>query len=200
MFLDEKVGEFLEKLASSSATPGGGSAAALAGAMAASLVSMVCRLSKGGEMKAILSDSETLRGELSKLIEEDAMAFDEVMRAHRLPRGSGDEKRARKEAIEGALKKAARVPLIVAGRSLHVIRLAGRAARTCNRNAVSDAGSAVFLAYAALRSAALNVAINLKGIEDEDFRKESKGELSGILAEADAEMESAVAVVMENLK
>jgi len=163
--------DFTEELASSNPTPGGGSAAAYAGAMAAGLVSMVARLTIGKKgyqdqeemMENILEESENLRSKLQAAVDEDAEAFNQVMEAYQLPKSDP----GRQEAIQQATLGAAQVPLEVATISLRVMGLALDAARAGNLNAISDAGSAVNLAYASLTSAAYNVRINVSGLDDE---------------------------------
>ncbi|MEJ2411493.1 MAG: glutamate formimidoyltransferase [Anaerolineales bacterium] len=162
--------DFSDELAAATATPGGGSAAAYAGAMAAGLVSMVARLTigkKGYEdqeesMAAVLKESETLRAELRSAVDQDAEAFDQVMAAYKRSKSDPD----RKGAIQNATLQAAIVPLGVAEKSLRVMELALIAAGSGNVNAVSDAGSAVNLSFAALNSAAYNVRINISSLED----------------------------------
>ncbi len=168
---DSAPPDFSAELAAPTPTPGGGSAAAYAGAMAAGLVSMVARLTigkKGYEnqeknMAALPEESESLRADLRTAVDRDAEAFNQVMAAFKKPKSAPD----RKEAIQEATLQAAEVPLAVAGKALRVLELALKAARTGNLNAISDAGSAVNLAYAALNSAAYNVRINISSLEDE---------------------------------
>jgi len=176
--IDRSLARFLREVARGSPTPGGGSAAALAGSLAAALVAMVCELTLGkrgyeaveGEMRGGLARAALLRDELAELIEEDIQAFDRVMAAHRLPRGE----RGRAEALEAALKRATKVPLETAERCLKVLELAELAAAKGNKNALSDAGTAGWLARAGLEAALLNVAANLSSIEDEAFRREGE--------------------------
>ena len=168
------AGSFLDRLAEGSATPGGGSAAAYAGAMAAALVTMVARLTAGkkkyaaveSRMQEIIKRSEGVRRELSSAVSEDARAFDDVMRATRLPRGTPAEEASRAEAVERATHQAAAVPLGVAGQAASLIELAAELAEIGNVNAASDAASGVALAQAALRAAALNVKVNASGVSD----------------------------------
>ena len=116
---DTAVEPFLDALASQAATPGGGSAAAIIGAMGAALVSMVCNLTIGkkkyaeveGEMKDVLAKSETLRLKLTGMIEDDVTAFDAVMAAYGMAKESDADKAAREKAIQAALKQATEVPL-----------------------------------------------------------------------------------------
>ena len=166
--------EFLGALAEGTPTPGGGSAAAYTGAMAAALVAMVCRLTLGrkkyaaveGAMKAILEQAEALRTDLSAAVEKDAAAYEEVLAALRLPKESAEEQAARAKAIQVATLKAAQVPLEVAEKSLKVLELAAQAVAQGNPNALSDGGVAAGLAQAAIAGAALNIAINLNSLED----------------------------------
>ena len=167
-----KQPDFTDDLAAATPTPGGGSAAAYAGAMAAGLVSMVARLTigkKGYEdldtkMKVILEESETLRSELRSAVDRDSEAFNQVMAAYKTPKSDPDRNKSIQEAIWGA----ALVPLDVAEKSLRVMGLALEAAQSGNLNAISDAGSAVNLAYASINSAAYNVRINLSGLDDKN--------------------------------
>lgn len=165
---------WIEALAGVAPTPGGGSAAALAGALAAALVAMVGRLTTGRKAYAAVSDefarivdeADRLRGELRRLVDRDATAYDGVTAAYRLPKGSDDEKRHRQEAIDRALLDAAVVPLETARAAVKVIGLARRAAEAGNKNAVADAGVAALLAEAALRGAVYNVEINMNALSN----------------------------------
>jgi formiminotetrahydrofolate cyclodeaminase len=160
--------DFIDELAAATPTPGGGSAAAYAGAMAAGLVSMVARLTIGKKkyqdqeeaMKKVLEESENLRAELRDAVARDSNAFDKVMAAYQREKSDPE----RKEAIQEATLGAALIPLEVAEKSLRIMELALTIARTGNLNAISDAGSAVNLAFASLNSAAYNVRINLSGL------------------------------------
>jgi len=169
---------FTEALASGAATPGGGSAAALSGALAAGLVAMVARNTAGNpgfagraaEFEQIAADADRLREELVGLVDEDAAAFDRVMAAFRLPKDTDELKAARSAAIQAGYKAAVEPPLRVCRDALAVLTLAERVAAEGNPNAASDAGVAALLAASALEGAALNVDINLGAIKDESFR------------------------------
>lgn len=187
---------FLGELASDSPTPGGGSVAALCGAVGAALNSMVANLTIGkkkyaeveDEMKDALAGSETLRVELSQMIDEDAAAFDRVMAALRMPKDSDEQKAARREALETALVDAATVPLAVMEMCLGVLRLAKPVAEKGNVNAVSDAGVAALVARAGVHAAGLNVLINLGGIRSEKHRpfvEKARAAISELGADAD---------------
>jgi len=175
------VEEFTERLASSDATPGGGSASALSGALAASLVAMVARNTAANPnftyrvaaLQEIASEADRLRRELIGLVDEDAAAFERVMAAFRLSKETTELKETRSREIQAGYKGAVEPPLLVCRHALGVLALAGRAAELGNPNAVSDVGVAALLAASALEGAALNVEINLGSIKDETFRNES---------------------------
>lgn len=179
-----KMKELLEVFASKSATPGGGSASALSGALGAGLVSMVANLTIGkkdyedveGEMKDILGKSETLREKLTSLIEEDAQAFDKVMAAFKLPKETDEEKGKRREAIQQATKDAALVPLEVMKCSREALRLAKDVALRGNKNSISDCGVAALELRTAVEGGDLNCLINLSSIKDDDFNARLKKE------------------------
>ena len=186
---DKPVTEFIDQLASKAPTPGGGSTAALAGAIGAALVSMVCNLTigkKGYEaaeepMSGLLRRSESLRARLMALVEEDVAAFGAYSRAMKLPKETDDDRAARTAAIQAALKEATRVPLEIARAAAEVIDLCRPCAENGYKWAVSDAGVAVLVAEAAVRAAALNVLINLGSLKDEAFVAESRAALDEIV-------------------
>ena len=167
-FHDLSLEGFTDALAGDSATPGGGSASAFAGALAASLVAMVARMSDG--LDAVATEADAARQELLALVEEDARAFDQVMAAFRMPKATDEEKTARSEAIQRGYEAATGPPARLCARALRVLELAAEVAERGNPNAVSDAGVAALLADGALEGAALNVRINVGSIKDEAFR------------------------------
>ena len=192
----EEQSNFLDSLAAKSATPGGGSAAAYSGAMAAGLVSMVARLTLGKksyaevkkEMEKILAESETLRGELTQAVIQDAEAYDQVMAAYQKPKTDQD----REKQIQAATRTAAEVPLGVARKALRISELALKAAELGNKNAITDAGAGVNLASAAVASAGYNVRINLLSLEDKKLKQ-------ALLAEV-VELESSALVIIKQIK
>ncbi|WP_018228785.1 methenyltetrahydrofolate cyclohydrolase [Methyloversatilis universalis] len=204
---DKPVTAFLDELASSAATPGGGSAAAIMGGMGAALVSMVCNLTIGkkayveveGEMKYLLAKAETLRATLTDFIRADVEAFDGLMAAYGLPKDTDEQKAARSAAIQDGLKKATDAPLACARACADVIALSLIAAEKGNTNVVSDAGVAALAAVAALRSAALNVDINVPSIKDADFAASRRAETDALLAKWVAEADRVVEVVKSKL-
>lgn len=165
---------FLDDLAAATPTPGGGSAAAHAGAMGAALVAMLARLTIGkkkyatveAQMNEILAQAERLRRELTAAVEEDSAAFEGVISAFKLPKDTPVQEKIRSETIEKATLRAAHVPLSVAKKSVNVMVLADRAVALGNLNAISDGASAAAMARAALTSAGYNVRINLAGMSD----------------------------------
>ncbi|MBI5529026.1 MAG: cyclodeaminase/cyclohydrolase family protein [Deltaproteobacteria bacterium] len=180
--VEKKVTEFCQELASESPAPGGGSVAALSGALAASLASMVCRLTVSKkkftaveeEMRVVMEGADTVRQTLLKLVEEDTQAYEAVMDAYKLPKGTSDERAARERAVQDALKKATGVPLEVAKQATAVLGFALRAAQRGNPNAVTDAGVCALVARAAVEGAILNVKVNLESIEDEGMVAETR--------------------------
>ena len=200
---DTEIEQFLAALASQSATPGGGSAAAIIGAMGAALVSMVCNLTIGkkkyveveGDMKDVLAKSEALRVKLIGMIEDDVKAFDAVMGAYGMPKESDADKAKRDQAIQAALKLATDVPMACARAARQVIDIAATASDKGNLNVISDAGVGVLAGYAALRSAALNVFTNARMITDKTFAEAKLKELNELLAGAEGATEQAYGVV-----
>ncbi|QJD30922.1 methenyltetrahydrofolate cyclohydrolase [Methylococcus geothermalis] len=194
MIKDQPIQQFLDELASKSATPGGGSAAAVMGAMGAALVGMVCHLTVGkknyeaveAEMAGVLARADALRAQSMDMIRADVEAFDRVMAAYALPRDTEDDKAARGRAIQEALKAATDVPLACARLCVDIIELSDIAAQKGNRNLISDAGVAVMAAHAALKSAALNVYVNAKGVKDEAFARDRVDRLEALLKEGEA--------------
>ena len=193
MIRQQPLQQFLDELASKAPTPGGGGAAALIGAMGAALVSMVCNLTIGkknheeveAEMRETLAAAEALRERLTAMIQADADTFGQVMSAYGLPKDTDEEKQARAVAIQTALKVAADAPLECAKACVELIALSRVVAEKGNKNVVSDAGVAVLAAQAALKSAALNVIVNVNAIKDEVFVHERISALNALLTGAD---------------
>jgi formiminotetrahydrofolate cyclodeaminase len=184
--------EFTARLASADPTPGGGSAAAVAGALGAALVAMLARLSmgRGGDDALFTRTAEAMDAARMTLLDfaaEDARAYDGVMAALRMPKGSDAEKRARTQAIQVAMREAAEVPLDVTAQAAAVLEAARAILPTANPNAVSDGAVAVLLSYAAAHGAIANVRVNLASIRDEEYRRaitarvDQVGERTGVL-------------------
>jgi len=186
---DMPVKLFLDELSSAAPAPGGGSIAALSGALGAALISMVSNLTIGkekyadvqDEIKVLLGESESLRRELIELLEADVRVYTELSETMKMPRDTEEQNAARAQAMDRALKAATNVPMQVAEACVAVMDLCRPAAEKGNINAVSDVGVAVLIAEAGLRSAALNVLINLAWIKDETFVKETRNKLDILL-------------------
>lgn len=190
---------FLEALASREATPGGGGAAALIGAVGAALTSMVCQLTIGKKQfaaveeqaRALLHRAEAARQALQAAIGEDEAAFGAVMAAYRIDRGDP----ARPAAIQDGLRRAAAVPLACARQCEAVIAMAAEAAAIGNPAVLSDAGVAALAAGAALRAARLNVLVNARLIEDRGVAEALVAEVEALVAAAaDSAIADAVAM------
>ncbi len=191
-YLDDPLHIYIDALASGRPTPGGGSAAALVGALGAALVSMVCNLTLGkekyvaveAEVKALVAQAEQLRRVLILLLQDDTTAYNGVIAAYKLPKETDAEKAARHAAVQKGLIHAADVPLDICRAALKVCELSHTAAEIGNPNAVTDAGCAVLFGEAAAQGAALNVEINLGSIEDEDYTRTAAAEVADILRKA----------------
>ena len=183
-----KITKFLEKTAEGTAVPGGGSIAALNAAISASLSEMVANLTidKKGyeavqkEMKAITAAAFALRKKLIKEIDKDATAFNEVMKAFKMPQNTEKQQDQRNKAVQAGLKNASLVPLGVARDALAIMDLTAKVIRKGNKNAVTDGAMAALTARAAILGALYNVKINLNFIEDHQFLKEVTKEVKSI--------------------
>ncbi len=188
MLQDLKVSAFLDELASSSPAPGGGSVAALAGAMAAALVSMVCNLTVGNDkykdaeaiMRQTVVQAEQLRTQLTALMEQDTNAYSAVIASYRLPKDTDEQKTVRSAAIQAALKQAVEVPLAIAEAAAPLHALAQTAQQHGNPNAASDAYVAQILADTAIKAALANADINLPSIKDADYVAASRVRITAL--------------------
>jgi len=194
------VAGLLDALASSEPTPGGGTAAAIAGAMGTSLLVMVTGLAKSrnntdDEKAALARAREALlpmSGRLSTLADRDAESFNAVMAAYRQPKATDDEKAARSKAIQAALAGATTVPLDTLRACAEVLAQAPAVAQHGNRAAASDARVAVGLLRAAAAGAHANVAINLEGIKDEAFKTATAADAARLSSAADRDASAAL--------
>lgn len=175
--VDMNLTEFADETASESPAPGGGSIAAYAGVLGVSLGTMVANLSshKRGwdkrweEFSDWAEKGQKIKDELLHLVDEDTNAFNKIMDAFGLPKGSDAEKEARKQAIEEASKYAMEVPFKVMQKAFDSMEVMKAMAETGNPNSVSDAGVGALCARAAVRGAFMNVRINGAGLDDKDF-------------------------------
>lgn len=199
-FPEMSVGQLLEALSSPEPTPGGGTAAAIAGAMGASLLVMVAGLAKSrnntDEEKSALGKAraalQPLIADLTRLADADTESFNAVMAAYRLPKASDDDKAARSRAIQDALRGATIVPLDTLRACADALAQAKAVAHHGNRSAASDAGVAVALLRAAAAGADANVRINLESIKNEDFKSTTGAEAARLSAAAAADASTAM--------
>jgi formiminotetrahydrofolate cyclodeaminase len=207
MITQRPVATFLDELASGAPTPGGGSAAAIMGAMGAALVSMVCNVTLGkkgheaveSEMKAVRDESEKLRLRLTSMVAEDIAAFDGLMAAYRLPKVTEDDKSRRAAAIQSSLRAATDTPLACARACAEVVALSRRAGEKGYAGVISDAGVGVLAANTALRGAALNVYINTPSLKDRAFADAATAELEQLLDTCARESELVFELVRSRL-
>jgi formiminotetrahydrofolate cyclodeaminase len=207
-FADTTIREFLDALGGPSPTPGGGTGAAVAGALGASLVRMFAALTIGKPkyaahdalMRAVADQAKEAAERFLSLAQEDAGAYDAVSAAYRLPKGTPQEVAARKAAIQGALKMACLVPLHVMEQALETIGLAKMAVPVGNRNAASDGAAGAELAHAAMTVASYNVRINLASIDDETFAKDMRTRLDEISYMGTASKNEIASAVLEAWK
>lgn len=205
--LQQPLASFLDQLASKAPTPGGGSVAALSGAMAAGLLTMVCNLSIGKksmadfeqEARAILERAEQLRAELQQLAQDDISVFEHLMAAYGLPRATQADAATRKAAIQRVTQQATTLPLQTAHAIAALLPLCTPLARHGNRNAISDVGVAALLIQAAVPAALLNVDINLATIEDQIFVRETRVQAQDLRTGVNEEIQQVLAIVQERI-
>ncbi|HMH30383.1 MAG TPA: cyclodeaminase/cyclohydrolase family protein [Steroidobacteraceae bacterium] len=207
MITQRSVETFLDELAGAAPTPGGGSAAAIIGAMGAALLSMVCNVTLGkkgqeaveSDVKAVRDESERLRARLTAMVAEDIAAFDGLMAAYRLPKASDEEKSRRAEAIQSNLRAATETPLACARACAEVVVLARRVAEIGFAGVISDAGVGVLAANSALRGAALNVYINAPSLKDRAYAAAATTEVETLIERCERESEAVFELVRSRL-
>jgi formiminotetrahydrofolate cyclodeaminase len=207
MSTQSSVEKFLDELASGNPTPGGGSAAAIMGAMGAALVSMVCNVTIGKkgyegvepEMKAVRDESEKVRRRLTAMVAEDIAAFDSILAAYKLPKATEQDKPRRAAAIQAGLRRATETPLECARACAEVIALSRRASEHGYLNVISDGGVGVLAGFTGLRSAALNVYINAPMLKDRVFAEAAVAEIGTLVESCAAESEAVYTLVRKKL-
>jgi formiminotetrahydrofolate cyclodeaminase len=205
--VNQNLKMFLDELASSSPAPGGGSVAALSGALGAALSSMVCNLTRGkqgyetaqAEIAEKLDKSEELRIGLTELIDKDTEAFNEVMNAIKMPKETEDQKEQRRKALQLAFKHAAEVPLETARKCIQVLEIARIVAEKGNKNSISDAAVSALMAQTGVQAAILNVRINLSSIKDTKYVQQVSTELHELLQNAMEKSAEILGIVEKNL-
>ena len=208
MTIDKSINGFLRDLASGNPIPGSGGATALGGSMAAALIMMVCRVTidqkryadAAPEMTNIFDKADGIKKRFSKLIDEDALIFEGMIKAFALPDDDEPAKKTRTSAIEEATRKAALMYLEMMHLCCELFPLAMAAAVKGNVNAVSEAGAAALLAGASAQIAALNVNINLMGIQNRPWAKERFDEMNRMLVEVRTETDQVLSIVTRVMK
>ena len=207
MLSENTVTTFLEDLASSKPAPGGGSAAALLGAIGAALVSMVGNLTTGkkkyadveDQIQDLLAQAEALRLKFIQLVGDDISVYTAVSAAFKMPRDTDEQKAAKTAAIQEALKEAVVPPMGIVEACVETLKLCMPVAEIGNVNAVSDAGVAAVAAEAGMRAGAMNVLINLGSIKDEEFVTREGARLEELTAGMSELKEEVVAYVESKL-
>jgi methenyltetrahydrofolate cyclohydrolase len=190
-FSELSIRQFLSTLASSAPTPGGGTAAAIAGAMGAGLTEMVAALTLSREkfapvhdaMRTIAEAARRAREEFLDLAREDSEAYDAVVAARRLARETEEERQVRARRIESANRMATEIPMRTARAAVRLLAALPELVEKGNPNAISDAGAAALMFSAAAEGALLNVGINLPGISEAAFVGDMRREAAAIQAE-----------------
>ena len=206
--MEQQTRALLESIASDSPVPGGGSVSALAGALGAALGAMVSRLTaakhagtmQGGRVEDLIGDLDRARERLADGFERDAASYEGVIAAYRLPKGTEEEQRVRKEAVQAAMRHATSVPLETARLCDRVLDLCLLAARQGYEQAVTDAGVGALLAYAGGTGALYNVEVNLGSVDDRQFAEAVRQELESLRAGMEDKRRSADERVREVLR
>ena len=189
--VDLTLRAFSDDLGSEAPVPGGGSAAAYAGAMGAALAAMVARIaakkSDDESLRDYIGEVDNLRADFVRLVDDDSAAYGRVAEAMKLPRATDDEKKVRSERVQAALLAASRVPLEVAKTSRRLLDACERGLEKAPPSAVSDVGVGALMADAALRGAAMNVMINLSSLKDRAQVKALSEDLDRAIEGADAQ-------------
>ena len=205
MYIDQPLQTYLNELASSQSTPGGGSAAALSGAMAAALACMVCQLTLGKEKYAAVQDeisellatAEEQRQRFQQLMAEDITAYGNLSQSLKLPKNSDEERQTRFAAIQKGLIEAALVPLEMSERAVAVAKICERVAEIGNVNVLSDIAAAAMLAASSGTAAAWMVRVNLANLKNEEILATLSKRLSGSLDEITSRCQRVTTIVGE---
>lgn len=211
MFINNSLQEFIDVVASDNPTPGGGSVSALAGSLGGALTNMVGTLTidkkmwadipedAQKEMQAAFKEIEEKVNNLSKIIDEDSTAFDDVMNAFKMPKETDEDKKARSNAIQEGYKHALEVPLKCAEECFRVLELQKVFADYGNVNAITDVGVGTLLAYTGVEGALFNVTINLLSVKDEQYKKDIETRVNALLEDSKNLKEKLIGKVYERL-
>lgn len=193
VFAKQQIEKFVKDLNSAKPMPGGGSAAAVCGAMGAALAGMSAHMTLGKKkyaavedrMQEIITETGTLQAEMLDMAQEDADMYSLVLQAYKLPKTTTEEEETRRQAIEEASKTAVAASLRVTGACVRIMKLAYTTVTEGNRMMVTDGSASVLLAHACQKVAAYNVRINLGGVKDKAARDEAEQLLEHHLAEGE---------------
>ena len=207
MCLNQSLKSFIDSTSRGTPTPGGGSVAALVGSLGAALLCMVGNFTVGKpqyesvekDIEEILGEADKLKESLFVLIKEDMKAYEKFSRASRMPKDTPAMREKRRQVLQETLQEAARVPWRISQTSLQVMELAERLLPKGNPNLITDVGVAVLLAEAALKSAALNVKINLSFIKDEEYKNRRSKALEDILSQASQIKDGVLKAIQEEM-
>jgi formiminotetrahydrofolate cyclodeaminase len=207
MYAEKPLRFFLDKLCSSSPEPGGGSASALTGSIAASLSGMLAALTvnKKGyedvwpEMEEILQKASRLKDDMLDLLQKDTEAFDDAAQAFKMPKDTDEQKKTRADAIEQGLVKASEVPLAIMEKSLEIARLAREVLKKGNEMAITDGAISALFAEAAAIGGMINVRINFSWMKNREYIEKTEHKLDVILDEIKGIKEEAVSYTLEKL-
>lgn len=208
MYAEKPLKHFLDKLCSNSPEPGGGSASALTGAIAAGLAGMLSALTinKKGyedvqlEMLKSYEEAKKLKDDFLELLQKDTEAFDDAAKAFKLPKDTDEEKRTRSEAIEKGLIKASEVPLSIMEKSLETARLALNVMKKGNEMAITDGAIAAIFAEAAALGGMINVRINFKWMKNKNYVNRIEKKLDLTIEEVKRIREEALEYILEKLR
>jgi formiminotetrahydrofolate cyclodeaminase len=189
MYLEETLHRYLDDLASASPVPGGGSTAALSGAMGAALASMVCRITLGKdtyadvrrEIEELLLKTESLRDRFQQLMQEDIEAYGHLSKSYKLPRETGEERKYRTDTIQEQLRQAALVPLEVVELAAELMKSCQRIAEIGSVTVLSDVATGAILASCSGKGAAFMVHINVRSMKDDKLALELENRLNSAL-------------------
>ncbi len=199
--IDYTLTDFNQKLASGSATPGGGSVAGLGAGLCAGLVSMVVNLTKGDKLNKYGQKADKLRQQAEELIDKDTESFNKVMAAYKMAKETEEDRKKRQAAIQAALKQASLTPMETMKLSLKLLKYGREVIEDCNPNTMSDVGVSAQMGLAAIKGGYYNVMINACSLKDKETAADLKKEADKILKEGKqlaAELEEITLATFKN--
>lgn len=211
MLIEKTLRDYLKEVRSDSPAPGGGSVAAYSSALGASLTNMVMALTESKKAFAELPESEqnTMKDyskklvavctELEDIVDTDSTAFNDVIKALKMPKETDEEKKIRSEKIQEGYKIALEIPFRCAELGLEAMKMQKIFAQNGNINAITDVGVGCLLLQTGVEGALLNVTINLKSLKDEAFREETRKKVEDMLESSKKYKEETLAIVYKRL-